>query len=458
MSQANILVVDNEPNIRRVLKGLLEQKSYHVFEAEDGVDALTLLKKEEIHTIITDLKMPNLDGLGLLQALSSQYPDIPVIMITAHQTVDSAIRAMKMGALDYISKPFDRDEMLMIVRKALEHYQKRKQMPWDEALNSDLVTQSPQMQSIKSIIQKVADSPSTVIITGESGTGKELVAKALHDLSQRKEKAFIAINCSAIPATLIESELFGYEKGAFTGAVTSKPGRFELADEGTLFLDEIAEIPLELQAKLLRAIQENEIERVGGLKTKKINIRLIVATNRDLKGDVESGRFRQDLFYRLNVVPIELPPLRNRKEDFEPLVDFFIQKYNKRLEKRIKAIDTHALDVLKEYHWPGNIRQLENVIERMVLLSEGTTLQVSNIPDEISQITSISIPAFHPDKLSKTGSFKDIVKETTGHVERNLILKALEETHGNVSRAAKNLGISRKSLQNKIKEYGVLKP
>src|SRR3989338_7540137 len=354
--------------------------------------------------------MSHLDGMGLLETSLKQYPDIPIIIITAHGTVDSAVSALKMGAFDYISKPFDKTEMIQVIKKALGTYQSKSQNPSDKEIHSELVSQSPQMKEVLLLIKKVASSPSTILITGESGTGKELVARALHENSTRALKPFITINCSAIPAPLIESELFGFEKGAITGAIAYKLGRFELAHEGTLFLDEIGEIPLELQAKLLRVLQENEIERVGGVKTIKINIRLIAATNKDLSEEVKKGNFREDLFYRLNVVPIYLPPLRERKEDFSHLVDFFIQKYNKKLGKRVQSLYEKALTVLMQFQWPGNIRQLENVLERMILLSEKMTLTLEDIPSEISQLTSISTPSFRPEDMTSQGSFKEIVK------------------------------------------------
>lgn len=451
MSQ-HVLVVDDEHNIRKVLRALLEQQNYAVTEAKDGIEALAALKKGPYHAIVTDLRMPQLDGLGLLGAVLKKYPDIPVIIMTAHETVESAVSALKMGAFDYISKPFEKAEILQVIQKALKTNESKSKSPSDIELHSDLVSQSKKMKLVLEMIKKVADSPSTVLITGETGTGKELVARSLHQNSSRARSAFITINCSAIPETLIESELFGYEKGAFTGAVTSKPGRFELAHKGTLFLDEVGEIPLEMQAKLLRVLQESEIERVGGVHTLKIDIRLIAATNKDLAQEVKEGRFREDLFYRLNVVPIFLPPLRERIEDFRYLVDFFIRKHNKKLGKRIRSLDKPALDLLSHYGWPGNIRELENVLERMILLSDRDTLTVQSIPSEISQTTHISTPALTPEMLG-SGSFKEIVKETTQKIERNLIVTALQKTHGNVTKAAKKLGISRKSLQNKMKNY-----
>ncbi len=449
---SKILVVDDEGNIRKVLRALLEQQGYCVVEARDGIEALALLQKEPCQTIITDLRMPHLDGLGLLDAVLKKYPDIPVIIITAHETVESAVSALKMGAFDYISKPFEKQEMIKIIQKSLKTYESNIKIPSDPEIHSELITHSPKMKEVISIIKKVADSPSTVLITGESGTGKELVARALHQNSSRVKNPFITINCSAIPETLIESELFGYEKGAFTGAVTAKLGRFELAHTGTLFLDEIGEISPEMQAKLLRVLQENILERVGGIQSIKIDIRLIAATNKDLSDEVKKGRFREDLFYRLSVVPIYLPPLRERKEDFPHLVDFFIQKYNKKLGKHIQSIDTKAMEVLSKYMWPGNIRELQNVLERMILLSDMDSLTLRSLPSEISQLSELTLPAITPEMLSP-GSFKEIVKETTQKIERDLIVTALNKTHGNITKAAKKLGISRKSLQNKMKEY-----
>lgn len=454
---SRILIVDDEINIRRVLRGFLEQEGYLVTEAKDGMEALSFLKKEEgssFSTLITDLRMPQLDGLTLLQIVSKQYPSLPVIMITAFETVESAVSALKLGAFDYISKPFDKKEMLQVIQKSVNTFLSKNHAPHDKEIHSELVNQSSQMKEVLNIIKKVANSSATVLITGESGTGKELVARALHENSSRLQKPFIAINCSAIPATLIESELFGYEKGAFTGAAHSKPGRFELADEGTLFLDEIGEIPMKLQAKLLRVLQENEIERVGGVKSQKIDIRLICATNKDLGQEVQKGNFREDLFYRLNVVPIFLSPLRERKEDLSHLVDFFIQKYNKKLrtqasQKKISHIDVKAMNILSEYKWPGNIRQLENVIERMIVLSDDNQeiLDIQNLPSEMIEPDTQMIPSLEESSL------KEIMKGKTQTIEKNLIVQALEETHGNVTQAARKLGISRKGLQNKMKEY-----
>jgi len=308
------------------------------------------------------------------------------------------------------------------------------------------------MNAIYDMIEKVADTPSSVLITGESGTGKELIAAALHYKSSRKDRPFIKINCAAIPRELMESELFGHEKGSFTGAVSSKPGRFELADEGTLFLDEIAEIPVEMQVKLLRAIQENEFERVGGVTTLKVDVRLVCATNRDLTKEVEEGRFREDLFYRLNVIPIALPPLRDRREDIPLLIDHFIAKYNAKLGKQVGGISPGALSLISQHRWPGNIRELENVIERCLLFTEGPQIAPADLPEALVQKPGAVATSVPP---GEEASMKTIVKQATAELEKDLIVAALAETAGNVTQAAKRLKISRKSLQNKMKEFGL---
>jgi DNA-binding NtrC family response regulator len=330
----------------------------------------------------------------------------------------------------------------------------------DGKTRAEMVGASPQMQEIFKIIDKVADTPSTVLITGESGTGKELIATALHEGSSRKTKPLIRINCAAIPKDLMESELLGYEKGAFTGAVTSKPGRFELADGGTLFLDEIAEIPVEMQVKLLRALQESEFERVGGIRTTRVDVRLIAATNRDLQQEIQAGRFRPDLYYRLAVVPIDLPSLRERSSDIPTLVQHFIEKYNKRLNRRVEGISDDAMAVLQGYSWPGNIRELENLMERTILFTEGPTILLKDLPETLRQGGSPTSAAGVPPtaaqaEVSGETGLKGIVRMKSAELEKDLITKALEETGGNVTRAAKLLQISRKSLQTKMKEFGL---
>ena len=328
---ARVLVVDDEANLRKVLSALLRQRGYEVTTVANGQEALDLLGTEAHDVMLTDLRMPEVDGMALLSEVRSRRPRMPVVVLTAHGTVDTAVNAMKLGAFDYLTKPFDRAELEIVIGKAVRAAQLSEQEPAAEAMGQfGMVGQSPALAEVFDTIRKVAASPSTILVTGESGTGKELIARALHEESARHARAFIKINCAAIPRDLIESELFGYEKGAFTGAVTSKPGRFELAHEGTLFLDEIGLIPPEMQAKLLRALQESEFERVGGIDSIRVDVRLVAATNADMEAEVAAGRFREDLFYRLNVVPLRLPPLRERREDIPLLVDHFLGKYRER--------------------------------------------------------------------------------------------------------------------------------
>src|SRR6185436_14534033 len=350
-----VLIADDEINIRRVLEAILRRDGYDVVTAANGLEALAGMTRG-VHTVITDLKMPGLDGMGLLRKLSSEYPDVPVVMITAHGSVENAVEAVKLGAFDYIEKPFDQEQIRQVVDKALKtHAFSRRHARLEEPAGRGrfrLVGESPAIRQVYAVIEKVADTPSTVLITGESGTGKELIARALHEYSSRHAGPFIKINCAAIPKTLMESELFGYEKGAFTGAVGAKPGRFELAHGGTLFLDEIGEIPVEMQVKLLRVLQESEFERVGGIKTIKVDVRLVTATNRDLLQDIAAGSFREDLYYRLNVVPIHIPPLRERREDIPLLLDHFLSKFNDRLKKQIGSVSDEAIARMVSYHWP----------------------------------------------------------------------------------------------------------
>ena len=484
MQQAKILVADDEQNLRRVLVALLRREGHEVVQAASGLEAIDRLA--DVDVVITDLRMPGADGMEVLRTASKSFPHTPVIMITAYGSVGQAVEAIKAGAFDYIEKPFEQEAIRVIVDKAIGQATANKLAPQPTLYPPSsetttgrfgIVGQSVEMQSIFAVIEKVADTPSTVLITGESGTGKELVAKALHEQSGRKHEPFIKINCAAIPKTLMESELFGYEKGAFTGATSSKPGRFELADGGTLFLDEIGEIPVEMQVKLLRAIQESEFERVGGLKTIKVDVRLITATNRDLEQETQRGNFREDLYYRLNVVPLQIPPLRRRQGDIPLLVTHIIKKFNERLKKSITGIADDALAALEAHNWPGNIRELENVLERTILFTKGdrierADLQLASTPEPaiVSRTTtneSGGMPILVEDgrpgsdadddegATETSGSLKDAVRAETARVERELIVKALDETGGNVTQAARLLKISRKSLQMKMKEFGL---
>ena len=458
-----VLIVDDEPNLRKILAAQLSRDGYEVMTAEDGEQGLAMLREHHIDLVITDLKMPKVDGMTLLREALRLDPDLPIVMITAHGTIDTAVEALKTGAFDYLTKPFDKEEVRQIVGKAL----KTRQLAGEEVSAGQvapgarfgIIGTSTGITDLYALLERVADTPTTVLLTGESGTGKELVARALHAHSSRRDKPFIKVNCAAIPKELIESELFGYERGAFTGAVSSKPGRFELANAGTLFLDEIGEIPVEMQVKLLRALQESEFERVGGIKTIHVDVRLVAATNRDLKKLIASGGFREDLFYRLNVVPIRLPALRERAGDIPALVDHFLTKFNERLKKHVVAVEPNALDLLASYPWPGNIRELENVVERAVLFCDAENLRAEDLPPEVrGPLTATSVPLTDADlqaALASEGGLKEHVKVAMNRLERELVGRALGQTNGNVTHAARLLKISRKGLQLKMKELGL---
>lgn len=455
-SRYRILVVDDELNILKVLSALLKKEGFEVSTAESGEKALGILYEEDVSVVITDLKMPEMDGIELLKNVMRFNSDIPVIILTAHGTINNAVEAIKMGAFDYITKPFDRDELLQVVKKAVNTFEYRRSdvkidFETDEPVH--IIGRSQRMQEIYSLIERIAPSDSTVLITGESGTGKELVARIIHLKSNRARGPFIKVNCAAIPRELVESELFGYERGAFTGAYSQKPGRFELADGGTILLDEVSELPFDMQAKLLRVLQERQIWRVGGIKSVPVNVRVISATNKNLALEVERGNFRSDLYYRINVVPIEVPPLREHREDIKDFVNYFIRKFSRKNRKAVSGITDAALEYLINYPWPGNVRELENLVERMVILSSKEILDITDIPEEIKlrQMQRVQ----QVNSLSGGIDFKEIVRKATADIEKELILKALKETNGNVTRAAELLGISRKSLQLKMKELGL---
>jgi nitrogen regulation protein NR(I) len=456
-----VLIVDDEPNLRKILSAQLTRDGYDSLTAEDGEQGLHLLREHHIDLVITDLKMPKVDGMTLLKRALEIEPELPVVLITAHGTIDTAVEALKRGAFDFVTKPFDKDEVRQIVAKALKTRELRgaDATPAPSGARFGIIGTSTGIAELYAILERVADTPTTVLITGESGTGKELVARALHEHSSRRDKPFIKVNCAAIPKELIESELFGYERGAFTGAVASKPGRFELANGGTLFLDEIGEIPIEMQVKLLRALQESEFERVGGIKTIRVDVRLVAATNRDLKKLISAGTFREDLFYRLNVVPIRLPALRERTSDIPLLADHFLKKFNERLRKKVEGVDTDASEVLAAYPWPGNIRELENVIERAVLFCDETKLHAKDLPPDVRGIPVIAnVPLPEADlqaALAGEGGLKEHVKVAMSRLEKELVSRALQQTNGNVTHAARLLKISRKGLQLKMKELGL---
>ena len=434
-----ILIADDELNMRLVLEAMLEKEGYDVVTAGDGVEALTSIEGDDIAVIVTDLKMPKLDGLGLLSRVVKEYPSIPVIIITAHGTVETAVEALKKGAFDYITKPFEQEDLKNIIRKAFKTHSLNDDelvVGPDEIDHFDIIGQSEPMIRIYDVIKKVAPTTTTILITGETGTGKELIANAIHNNSPRRNDPFIKINCAAIAENLLESELFGYEKGAFTGAVNRKPGRFELAHKGTLFLDEVGELPKDMQVKLLRVIQDQEFERVGGLRTIKVDVRLITATNRDLLQEVKEQRFREDLYYRLNVLPIHVPPLRERKDDIPVLSDYFLEKFNKKLNRSIAEIDRQVRDAFITYGWPGNIRELQHTIEKVVILSEGTAIGKENL---LLRSQSRTLP--------ERGSL------TLEEMEIGMIKGSLRKNEGNMSAVASQLGITRQTLYNKIKKY-----
>jgi len=447
---ALILVVDDDRNVCRVLKDLLERAGFEVLTAPDVDAAVPILKQQDLDLIVTDLKMPGKSGMDLLSLCHEARPAVPVIMMTAYADVEAAVTAMKKGAYDFITKPFDENELLNVAKKAFGESKKNKELLssyFDEAspFITEIIGKTPVIQQVLRMAQKIARTDSTVLITGETGVGKELIARAIHSASQRKSHPFVKVNCAAIPDTLLESELFGHEKGAFTGAVTNKPGRFEIAHQGTLFLDEIGEIPLHLQTKLLGVLQDKSFERLGGVKTMKVDVRIITATNQDLSSAVQSGTFRSDLFYRLNVVPIHVPPLRERKDDLIPLLNYLLDKFASKYGKKIGAISPEVMATFINYDWPGNIRELENVMERMVVMSETDSLSLDQVPPEIRGVVS----------TTEASTLKEKIETLSQVTEKQMIIDALNKTHQNRTQAAKLLGISRRTLQNKIKEYGL---
>ncbi|MCG6535926.1 MAG: sigma-54 dependent transcriptional regulator [Syntrophales bacterium LBB04] len=452
-----ILVVDDELNMRLVLSAMLKKEGFEVATAADGLNALKILKEEECAAVITDLKMPNLDGMGLLSQIVKLYPVTPVIIVTAYGTIATAVDALKKGAFDYITKPFEQEELKNVIQKAVRTRTLNDDdvfLSPEEAERDGIMGSSESIRAVYDTIRQVAPTSTTVIVSGETGTGKELIAGAIHRNSPRHSNPFVKINCAAISEHLMESELFGYEKGAFTGAVVAKPGKFELAHRGTLFLDEVGELPRDMQVKLLRVIQEQEFERVGGLRTIKVDVRLVTATNRNLFQDVKEGRFREDLFYRLNVFPVVIPPLRNRREDVLPLTDFFIRKFNKKLDKAVQGIDALVQERFMSYDWPGNVRELENLIERLVLISKEDRIIFDSIPEDMQAAISSYGPV--PTETSHK-PIRDIVKDQKEEIEKQVIIRVLAGCGGNVTRAASQMGLSRKGLQLKMIKYQLRK-
>ncbi|MEK6726837.1 MAG: sigma-54 dependent transcriptional regulator [Deltaproteobacteria bacterium] len=458
-----VLIVDDEENLRHILSIILTKEGYEVEAVKNGREALNCLEKSIYDTVLCDIRMPIMDGITFLKVARGQGSGVggetTIIMMSAYGTIDDAIEAMKLGAYDYISKPFKSDEVILTIRKAEERERlRRENSELREVVKKDfgvtgITTKNEEMLSILATVKKVADYKTTVLITGESGTGKELIARALHYNGGRSSKGFVAVNCGAIPENLLESELFGHVKGAFTDAVRNKKGLFEEAEGGTLFLDEIGELPFHLQVKLLRVLQEEEIMRIGDTKPIRVSVRIVAATVKDLDREVREGRFREDLFYRLNVLPIHLPPLRERPEDIPALSCHFLEKYKDRHRVKVGAVSPEALKLLMDYTWPGNVRELENAIERSVLLSEGENISVSALPPAVRE----KMVSASPGTGLKTGISADdlSIKKAARAMEEELIKRALEKSHGNRTHAAEFLELSHRALLYKIKEYGI---
>lgn len=444
-----ILIIDDEEHMCWALKKAMQQEGYEALTATSGSKGIEILKEKGPSLVLLDLKMPGMDGLEVLKIIKEIHPKIPVIMITAHGTIETAIEAMKLGADDYITKPFDLDELKIVVAQALKYSNLVSQVSFLRSELSkkygEIIGESAAIKEVIMLIDRVAATNASVLITGESGTGKEITALTIHQASPRKEYPFVAVNCAALPEQLLESELFGHEKGAFTGAAALKPGRFEIADKGTVFLDEIGEMSPTMQAKLLRVLQERAFERVGGTETLHVDVRIISATNIDIKKAVEEGKFREDLYYRLNVVHIHLPPLRERKEDIPLLVNYFLKKYMLGTYP-VKKISPEAMELLMNYHWPGNIRELQNVIERSIIICPGDTILPEHLPKELQQQQSNAVETIvhFPD----TGISLE-------EVEKQLILTALKKSKGNQTKAAQLLGITRSALIYRSQKYNI---
>jgi len=442
-----ILVIDDEKNIREGLKAALELDGYNVELAADGAAGLEIALKSEVDLVITDLKMPGVTGEEVLRRVTSETPGIPVIVLTGHGTVESAVDAMRAGAYDFLTKPLNLDRLSLVVKRALQnrelvlqHRELEREVSGKRSFEH-IIGKSPAMTRVFDIVKKVASTKASVLITGESGVGKELIANALHNLSPRKDKPFIKVHCAALAETLLESELFGHEKGSFTGAVSRKRGRFELAHGGTIFLDEIGEIDQSVQIKLLRVLQEKKFERVGGEEVIEVDVRVITATNRDLEHEIAEGRFREDLFYRLNVVRIHVPPLRERKDDIPMMIASFVKEFAEENGKRIEGIDPKARSALYAYDWPGNVRQLRNCVESAVVMSSSPVITLDDLPPSIrpgEEAPSIHIP----------------VGATMAEAERQVIMQTLSANAGNKTKTAEVLGIGRKTLHRKLDEYG----
>ncbi len=452
MKDYSILIIDDEQTQREVLTGYLKKKGYHLLSADSGEEGIRLIKENMVDIVLSDFKMPDKTGMEVLEEVKRINPEISFVMITAYSTVEDAVKAMRLGAYDYLSKPVDLDELDIMIEKITEHrnlkseIQNLKSQLREKHKLTSIISQSPKMEEVLSIASRAAESNASILITGENGTGKEVVAKAVHYISLRKDGPFVAVNIPALSENLLESELFGHEKGSFTGADKMRKGRFEIAEGGTIFLDEIGDIPLAMQVKLLRVLQEREIERVGGTEKIPVNVRIISATNRNLEQKIKDGIFREDLFYRLNIVTIFIPPLRERKEDIVPMIEFFINKYSAQNNKSGMEISKEAADSLLKYNFPGNVRELENIIERAVVLSRSSLITVSDLPMNVrgfkEEVASVSIE-------------DETMNDKIEALEKTMIYDALAKMNGNQTQAGKLLGITERNLRYKMKKYDI---
>ena len=445
-----ILVVDDEDRIRQSLNGILKDEGYEVLEAKEGTQALRQVETDPPDLVLLDIWMPVMDGMEVLEKIKAQVPNLPVIMISGHGNIELAVKAVKLGAYDFIEKPLSLDKVLVAVNNALlvsRLEQENRALRQQILRKYEIVGRSLEIQQLKEQIRIVAPTNGWVLISGENGTGKELVARGVHSQSLRAEKPFVEVNCAAIPEELIESELFGHEKGSFTGALTKKRGKFDLANEGTIFLDEIADMSLKTQAKILRILQEQKFERVGGTEMIYVDVRVIAATNRDLKEEIQKGKFREDLYYRLNVIPIGVPPLRERRADIPLLVEHFIAEFCLENNKEMKKISPEAMDLLSAYSWAGNVRELKNIVERMVIMTRGPVIEAKDVPDPVRQ---------EPRAAGEFSFFEySLLRDARREFERRFILKKLTENDENISKTAEVIGIERSNLHRKIKSYGI---
>src|SRR5687767_2809281 len=461
MSSFPVLIVEDKDSLRAMLRHALEAHGHAVVEARDEPEAVDRLRQVRPAVVLTDLKLPTGDGFGVLRAAKAIDPDLQVVVMTAFGSIQDAVTAMKDGAMDFLAKPIDPDHLLLMVERAiaqrriLTEYILLKEELAERRGAPRIIGEDPKLRQVSQQLHRAAATDATVLLEGESGTGKELFARALHVLSPRNDGPFVAINCAAIPETLLETELFGHEKGAFTGAAARKPGRFELAHRGTLFLDEIGDLPLALQAKILRALEEKQFERVGGTQSLHVDVRVVAATNRQLKQRVAERQFREDLYFRLSVFPIQIPPLRERTDDVVILARHFVDKFCRDLNKKPLALSPAAVDDLRAYPWPGNVRELQNCIERAVILCEGDSIHPRHLNLSFRQVAPAAPPASPWEGIDLSGTMMDAVRRVTAEVERRKVEQALRDTAGNKQRAAEILQISYKTLLQKLKEYGI---